>query len=65
MHTKGSVVRTGRCTCLLLALGDAGRSVGRVFCCDRAVATTALRSEESALIPSPSPKLGRRVPKAG
>jgi len=23
LHNKGSVVRTGRCTCLLLALGDA------------------------------------------
>ena len=46
-------------------MGDRRRSVGRVFCCDGAVATTAVRSEESALIPSPSPKLGRRVPKAG
>ena len=30
--------------------------MGRVFCCDGATATTAVRSQELALIPSPSPQ---------
>jgi len=44
------VLKNGNFTCR--DIGESGRSVGRVFCCYGAVATTAVRSEESALIQS-------------
>ena len=52
MQTSVRSTGLGRCFCYLLTLPDPRRSVGRVFCCDGAIVTTAVRSEESALIQS-------------
>ena len=63
---KCSVHRSISGHCFSFALAECVTFGGaRVFCCDGAIATTAVRSGESALIPRPSTKLGRRVPKAG